>query len=516
MNSDAINNKIEFDTLVNISLTQEGFLIEGYKEAYKSNYLSKLVKYPTASDLKSGYFIVRADGNPQFYYSKCFPLSERFSKSYAIIGDWIILRTTGGIEVIRYSKASHFKLEMRLWGNYFALHGRVEARALILRTIYYIFYYNYRKNKKKPIIIFSDRINKGGDNGEEMFLYALNNHKAEADVFFAVNKNSETAARLKNYGKVIKPNGWKYKQLYWKGAIMVSSQGEDWIFRPYKGYTEGFKDLSYNIKYVFLQHGITKDDLSGWLNMANKNISRLITATNFEYRSFTEGDYGYDNRQVKLTGFPRYDRLESKPEKIITIALTWRNYLVENLQKNGDRPLKSGFENTTYVKILEALLCSPEICDIASKYGYQLQFMFHPCAEALRPYLEEKCDRRIRLLPYSKSYNEIFSESSILLTDYSSVAFDFAYLYKPVMYLQMDADEFFSGTHMYKKGYFNYETDGFGEVINNLSQLKTNLSFYLANNCELKPMYRERIDKTFAFHDKNNCNRVWQQIMELI
>jgi hypothetical protein len=110
MKSDAINNKIEFDTLVNISLTQEGFLIEGYKEAYKSNYLSKLVKYPTASDLKSGYFIVRADGNPQFYYSKCFPLSERFSKSYAIIGDWIILRTTGGIEVIRYSKASHFKL----------------------------------------------------------------------------------------------------------------------------------------------------------------------------------------------------------------------------------------------------------------------------------------------------------------------------------------------------------------------------------------------------------------------
>jgi hypothetical protein len=69
---------------------------------------------------------------------------------------------------------------------------------------------------------------------------------------------------------------------------------------------------------------------------------------------------------------------------------------------------------------------------------------------------------------------------------------------------------------MYKKGYFNYETDGFGEVINDLSQLKTNLSFYLANNCELKPMYRERIDKTFAFHDKNNCNRVWQQIMELI
>ena len=38
---------------------------------------------------------------------------------------------------------------------------------------------------------------------------------------------------------------------------------------------------------------------------------------------------------------------------------------------------------------------------------------------------------------------------------------------------------------------------------------------YVKNGCELKEKYRERIDRFFAFHDKNNCQRVMEKIMEL-
>jgi hypothetical protein len=37
----------------------------------------------------------------------------------------------------------------------------------------------------------------------------------------------------------------------------------------------------------------------------------------------------------------------------------------------------------------------------------------------------------------------------------------------------------------------------------------------MENGCELKPLYRERIDKFFAFHDRNNCKRVYQAITNL-
>ena len=39
--------------------------------------------------------------------------------------------------------------------------------------------------------------------------------------------------------------------------------------------------------YVFLQHGITKDDLSSWLN-TKKNMSLFVTATQDEYNSIRE------------------------------------------------------------------------------------------------------------------------------------------------------------------------------------------------------------------------------------
>ena len=50
-----------------------------------------------------------------------------------------------------------------------------------------------------------------------------------------------------------------------------------------------------------------------------------------------------------------------------------------------------------------------------------------------------------------------------MLTDYSSVAFDFAYLRKPIVYAHFDKEAFFSGEHSYTAGYFDYERDGFGE-----------------------------------------------------
>ena len=38
---------------------------------------------------------------------------------------------------------------------------------------------------------------------------------------------------------------------------------------------------------------------------------------------------------------------------------------------------------------------------------------------------------------------------------------------------------------------------------------------YMENDCRLKDKYRERIDNFFAFNDKNNCQRVYEEILKL-
>ena len=57
--------------------------------------------------------------------------------------------------------------------------------------------------------------------------------------------------------------------------------------------------------------------------------------------------------------------------------------------------------------------------------------------------------------------------------------------------------------------------DGFGEVEHDLEGTVDRIIEYMENGCQLKDKYRERIDNFFAFHDKNNCQRVYEKIKEL-
>ena len=126
----------------------------------------------------------------------------------------------------------------------------------------------------------------------------------------------------------------------------------------------------------------------------------------------------------------------------------------------------------------------------------------------------QKAEQVKFLDPYTQ-YRDIYATSSLILTDYSSAVYDFAYLRKPIMYTHFDAEEFFAGGHAYEKGYFDYERDGFGEVEYDLEGTVDRIIEYMANGCQMKDKYKERVDQFFAYNDQNNCQRLYDRIMEL-
>ena len=83
-----------------------------------------------------------------------------------------------------------------------------------------------------------------------------------------------------------------------------------------------------------------------------------------------------------------------------------------------------------------------------------------------------------------------------------------------MVYSQFDKHTFFTH-HTYSKGYFDYERDGFGEVTYDLDSTIQCLKSYIRNDCVLKDKYRERIDRFFAFNDRKNCERVYNEIKSL-
>lgn len=102
-----------------------------------------------------------------------------------------------------------------------------------------------------------------------------------------------------------------------------------------------------------------------------------------------------------------------------------------------------------------------------------------------------------------------------MITDYSSTAFETAYLGKECLYYQFDFKEFFSGMQAYSKGYFDYERDGFGPVVQTEEALIEALEQCAARDFAPEEKYKKRMDGFFAFHDGKCCERTYNRIKEI-
>lgn len=372
-----------------------------------------------------------------------------------------------------------------------------------------------RMKKRKPLWLITDRLNKAGDNGEAFFNYLIETKFDKADFIFAIS-DCEDYKRLKAQykDKIVLFGTNSYKLKFLNVDKIISSHAENFILDPFDGYSEPYRDLIKTKDYIFLQHGVTKDDLSSWLNRFNKNIRGFISAAPKEWESIVNGNYLLPEENVWLTGFSRFDRLYNDEKKYITVMPTWRKYLMGKIDKNTGRwTLGQGFTESNYYKFFNSLINDERIISTAEKCGYTLCFMPHP--NTITSIDNFKKDPRVKFFSINDSYRKVFAESNLIVTDYSSAVFDFVYMKKPVFYAQFDQEEFYKGEHAYVPGYFDYERDGFGEVVYDYESTVSLLCEYIEKGCVLKDKYKERIENFFAFNDKNNCKRILDKILEL-
>ncbi|WP_139283601.1 CDP-glycerol glycerophosphotransferase family protein [Selenomonas sp. KH1T6] len=437
-----------------------------------------------------------------------FPLGRDFKSAYAERNGWFIrfgeeehlILTKVEPEVINAREEILLK-EMAKQGEIGKEAVRRRRMARLLKPFF-----------KKEIWLVSDRINKADDNGEALFAY-LQKHE-EIDTYFVISKDSVDFDRLKEIGKTVDYLSEEHLILHLMADRIVSSSGDGYVMNPFGGHRKFYRDLISRKQQVFLQHGITKDDISAWINRYNKDFSMIVTAALPEHKSILEGAYFYDGKIVRLTGFPRHDRLNDNARKQVAIMPTWRNALLrtENYSTKCEDGLVTGYEESSYFKFYHGLLNDEKLLSKAHELGYEILFFPHP---RMLPFIDElNLASQVKVGNFSMAYKDVFGESSLVVTDFSSVQFDFTYMRKPVVYAHFDKEEFFQG-QVYDPGYFDYERDGFGEVEYDLEHTVDRIIEYMENGCQLKDKYRERIEKFFGFHDKNNCQRTFEAILSL-
>ena len=410
------------------------------------------------------------------------------------VKDEKIVYYDGSFNIIDYSYFKMFKFEVKNLLKLAKFHPAFFAQALFFRLCYLVLY-PFMKNKK--IWMVMDRKTLADDNAEHFFKYALKQNDG-IKIFFTINQTSPDYERLKNqYSNVLAFESVKHRFYYAFTEKVISSQGSEFYLNPFKNrnyyQTAGIS----NVDFYFLQHGIIKDNMSGWLRKYDRNPNLIVSSTQLEYDSLFDEGYFYDRNVIQILGLPRYDNLNNEGlKKQIVIMPSWRNYLT----------CEEEVVNSEYFKRFNSLINNEKLIDYAFKNDYEIILKPHP---ELLDYIELFDKNDYVKIDFYKKYQELFNESSLLITDYSSIFFDFSYLKKPLIYYQYGNDYHYDADN----GYFNYKTMGFGPVCETENELVEKIISYIDSECVMEDIYKKRVDDFFTYHDHNNSKRCYDWIL---
>lgn len=357
---------------------------------------------------------------------------------------------------------------------------------------------------KLNVWLISERGNEAEDNGLAFYLFMKKNHP-EICVKYVIDLNCKDCIKIQKEDRV-KKGSFKHYFLYINSVCLISTH-----YQGCSPYFELFSKLDslgfIHLKgiQVFLQHGITKDK-SEW-SRKKRRVNLLICGARSEYQALIkETDYGPGI--IKYTGFPRFDNLflnQYKTTKNVVLVMpTWRMEF-SNLTKKE-------FKKSSYYRNYEMLLNDKRIESLLKEK--KLTLIFYPHIEMQR-FIDDfhTNNDSVEIADINNSnVQDLLLQSKILITDFSSVFFDFAYLEKPVIYFQFDRENYY--LKHYKKGWFSYEKDGFGPIVTSVCELFKELD-QLTSYIPSK-IYKNRMESFFERKDDKNSERVYEEIIKVI
>jgi CDP-glycerol glycerophosphotransferase (TagB/SpsB family) len=524
---------IDFETIDSFNLAGAWFyhkvaLLGVYKKERYSYQILYIDAYDSVkNELKVRYFSY-FDTFPLYTFSgrEALPLHSKIRK-HDFLGEqfvnehitWVPLGEKGVFNAFIDNRLTHLSLGGKHWidgidiefiKKYFSKKSLNSAKFPIgIRAKRKLYQNHFYTKKFHNVWLFMDREHQADDNAEHLYRYIMYNHP-NINIFYIIKKESPEWSRLKKDGfNLIDFGSVEHEASLIHAKHMISSDAVKYItnYLP----NQYYKDLL-SYKFTFLQHGVTKDDLSAWLN--TKTIDCFVTAAIREYDSIA-GDnnkYKFTSKELFLTGFPRHDNLlknNHNQTKIIMIMPTWREYLNELDSDDGDNT----FKETPFGRAWSSLLYSDFLKNMSEKEGYTLLFFPHPNIKKFLNEFEMPSYIEV-LLEQKESIQTLFQTSDLLLTDYSSVAFEMAILNKQTIYYQFDHQEIFAGAHTYEKGYFDYSKDAFGPICYDEKSVIDELKRFLESG-EVDAMYQQRMQHFFAYQDTDNAKRTFEAIESL-
>ena len=383
---------------------------------------------------------------------------------------------------------------------------RVSAFLIKLFTAYIVaFVIKLFKPSMRGIWLISERGDDARDNGYFFYKYMVEKHP-EKRFYYVIKKSSVDAEKIREQD-LIAFNSFRHFIYFALCKVRISSHalGGD---VPYIDYYRKFGfDKRTKKKVIFLQHGIIKDFLPA-LCYPNIRPDLFVCGAEPEWR-YIHDNFNYPEGIVQYTGLARYDSLnEFKTKNQILVMPTFRRYLQGLSAEN--------FLREEYYTKWQSLLNSSQVIELLEKNGLDLIFYPHYEMQKYVDLFESRSDK-VKIADFDHyDVQTLLKESKLMITDFSSVFFDFSYMRKPVIFYQFDRERYIKGHYDFTKGYFDYDVTAPGKAVFDENSLVKEFAKILDNDFKVEKEYTDRRDKFFTKSDRHNCDRIYEAIIGLI
>lgn len=397
------------------------------------------------------------------------------------------------------------------------------AKYLSITVIYikFLLAYIYLHTIKRRVLtseiwLIGEKNTEARDNAYHFYKYMCSSH-SEKKFYYVIKRGSADEYKIDKH-RLIYYNSFKHFYYYLAATIRIGSQIH--CGQPYNQYSSLNKYMRRLVnkkqKCVFIGHGIKKDRIAtADYRISGYSLMTLGAKAEYEYY---KNLYKIPDEKIELTGFCRFDELQRRLMEPtidqILIMPTFREWLrtSNSSKKEATTEEKSRFKESLFFKTYVSLLNDQSMANELKKRNMKLIFYLHYTMQPYVRVFENAVNNENIIIANRDKYDvqQLILQSKILITDYSSVFFDFGYLNKPCIYFQFDYSQYRS-LH-YKEGYFSYENNGFGPVFKNKEHVIQYMKELLDNNCKANDLYLMRMKSFFIPYDGVNCQRLFDAI----
>lgn len=354
-----------------------------------------------------------------------------------------------------------------------------------------------KRTDGKPVWLVGERPYKAQDTGLHFFRY-LRENRPEIDAYYVIDPASPEARNLDGLGNVVAYRSKRHFELALQAERFIGSHHPDFL---YPTWLPQFRRAVDGVK-VFLQHGVmgTKWMVPNYGKSAPGFDTDLFIVSSEREKEYIVEDFGYAEKDVVITGLARFDALFAgdvavNPQQILIIP-TWRDWLQD----------PALFTESEYFRAWNELLHDPRLRELVERSGAEIVFCLHPNMQQFRHYFEGAPARVISQGEVDVQY--LLKQSAVMVTDFSSVGFDFSFLQKPVHYYQFDRERFLGprGSHL------DLDAELPGRISFDLDSLIAGLAETLASGCRMPEEQVRRSRRFLKYRDQNNSSRIFEAV----